>query len=65
MAGRKVGNAVARNRVKRRLRAALALTDLPTGFDLVVVGRQPAATAPFPELGQALDTAVTNLVQRC
>lgn len=50
---KKVGNAVARNRVKRRLRA-LAAEILPThaqdGFDLVIIGRRATLTRPYAKL---------------
>lgn len=47
-----VGGAVQRNRVKRRLRAAMAeqLDRLPTGAAVVVRALPPAATASFAEL---------------
>ena len=50
--GRRLGTHVARNRVKRRLRAvARALwARLPHGYDLVCVARPPAATAPIDTL---------------
>ncbi|EKE43438.1 ribonuclease P protein component [Oceaniovalibus guishaninsula JLT2003] len=60
---RKVGNAVARNRAKRRLREAARLT-MPEagrpGWDYVLIGRRDAtATRPFAalldDLRQALD----------
>ena len=50
VAGRKVGGAVDRNRVKRRLRAVLAELPLHDGVDYVVVGRRGALTAPFEDL---------------
>lgn len=50
---RKVGNAVARNRAKRRLRA-LAAEILPAyrlaGFDLVLIGRRATITRPWTKL---------------
>ncbi|MBL4613977.1 MAG: ribonuclease P protein component [Magnetovibrio sp.] len=50
---KKVGNAVHRNRAKRRLRA-LAAEILPTnavaGFDLVIIGRRTTLTRPYPKL---------------
>ena len=51
---RKVGNAVARNRAKRRLRAAAAQL-LPTwgrpGWDYVLIGRRDVTAArPWPDL---------------
>jgi ribonuclease P protein component len=61
---RKVGNAVVRNRVRRRLRAAAAEV-LPMGaapgFDLVLVGRTGALTYPYPRLLQDLTVALDKL----
>ena len=48
--GRRVGKAVVRNRVKRRLRAALAEVGLPSGADYVVTANAAAASAPFDAL---------------
>ena len=39
--GRAIGPAVARNRLRRRLRALVTATDLPPGFYLI--GAQPIA----------------------
>jgi ribonuclease P protein component len=50
---RKVGGAVERNRIRRRLRAALKLapeTDRRSENDYVVVARREALTASFPAL---------------
>ena len=51
-----VGNAVVRNRTKRRLRASVAtrLNGIPTGFDLVVRANPAAATATWDELDDAV-----------
>lgn len=62
---KKVGNAVARNRAKRRLRAAVAST-LPRmgkpGWDYVLIGRHGAtADRPFAELLRDLETAIGKL----
>ncbi|MDR7451083.1 MAG: ribonuclease P protein component [Armatimonadota bacterium] len=48
----RVGSAVRRNRLKRRLREAsrMAAALLPSGTDVVVVGRPPAGEAPFAAL---------------
>jgi ribonuclease P protein component len=61
---RKVGNAVVRNRARRRLREAarLVLAERPAaGFDLVLVGRQATGGVAFErlkgELARALDRA--------
>lgn len=50
VAGRRVGNAVTRNRAKRRLRALVRLEGLASGFDAVLVARTATAVAPYPEL---------------
>jgi len=61
---RKVGNAVARNRVKRRLRAAAAEV-FPrigrAGTDYVVIGRAATLTRPFDALRSDLEQAVAKL----
>jgi ribonuclease P protein component len=53
----RVGKAVVRNRVRRRLREALRsrLDALETGVDVVVVARPSSASASWAELCQALD----------
>lgn len=55
-AGRSVGNAVQRNRAKRRLRAAIQplLAELKPGWDTILIARQPSLSAPFLELQVAL-----------
>jgi ribonuclease P protein component len=61
---RKVGNAVERNRVKRRLRA-LANEVLPElgcgGADYVLIGRREALTRPYDSLREDLRNAVRKL----
>jgi len=54
--GRRVGNAAVRNRVKRRIREAARsiYPQLDSGYDLIVIARQPAAAASLAELGDAL-----------
>lgn len=62
---KKVGNAVARNRAKRRLRE-IARLDLPrhgtAGMDYVLIGRRGAtATLPFDQLRDDLVKALAQL----
>lgn len=54
--GKKVGKAVVRNRVKRRLRAACrqCLPYLKDGFDAVIVARKNAAEADYHQLLQEM-----------
>jgi ribonuclease P protein component len=61
---KKVGNAVMRNRIRRRLKEAtrLVLRQRPiVGVDLVLIGRAATSGRPFAELlgdlGRALDKA--------
>lgn len=66
---RKVGNAVARNRARRRLRAAVAsVLDRPgaagsvrAGMDLVVIGRTETLTREFPDLIEDFLAALKRL----
>ncbi|MEK7777204.1 MAG: ribonuclease P protein component [Chloroflexota bacterium] len=46
---KRVGNAVIRNRVKRRLREVVRQADLQDGWDLVFIARGPAAQADFSQ----------------
>ena len=61
---RKVGNAVTRNRAKRRLRAAAAAL-LPLGgrpaIDYVLIGRHTTPTRPWPQLLGDLETALDRI----
>ncbi len=57
---KKVGNAVVRNRVRRRLRSAVALIHFPpaaAGHDAVIIARDTALDAPHTALVSALDRA--------
>ena len=50
VAGKRVGNAVSRNRAKRRLRAAVRESGMPAGRDAVLVAKAGAQDAPFRRL---------------
>lgn len=61
---RKVGTAVERNRIRRRLRAALTTaSDIPSkpGHDYVLVARREALYLPFPELIRDMQTAISKV----
>ena len=54
---KKVGNAVVRNRIRRRLKEAVrihAADDMQPGNDYVIVGREELLTAPFAEIAAEL-----------
>jgi ribonuclease P protein component len=58
---RQVGNAVERNRVRRRLRELVRLAaaeSLQQGHDYVLIGRRGALSLPFGEMARELDTAL-------
>jgi len=61
---RRVGNAVVRNRVRRRLRAVVerVMADhAAAGADYVLIGRAATASRPFPALVEDLETALRRL----
>ncbi len=64
---KKEGNAVARNRIKRRFRAA-AREVIPEhgapGLDYVIVGRRAALDCPFPSLIRDLKEALAEAEKR-
>jgi ribonuclease P protein component len=55
--GRRIGPAVVRNRVRRRLRTILRAlgADISPGWDVLIVARPAAATATQAQLGQVLE----------
>jgi ribonuclease P protein component len=59
---RRVGNAVVRNRVRRRLREALRIryAQLPASTDVVISARPASAKASWAELNVALDAVLTQ-----
>lgn len=64
VASRAVGTAVARNRAKRRLRAAAHQARLPDAVDLVVDARRDSLAAPFTTLSRDLSRLSTRAVER-
>jgi ribonuclease P protein component len=61
---RKVGSAVERNRVRRRLRELVRLKSgdaLRPGYDYVLIGRRAALSAAFSELAADYDRALARI----
>ena len=56
--GKKVGNAVARNRAKRRLREAARRVQLEPATTYVVIADRDVVEAPFTSVVAWLDTAI-------
>ena len=61
-AGKAVGNAVTRNRAKRRMRASLSelMKNIQPGWDLVFLARKPIVDADYQEI----TAAEINLLKR-
>ncbi|HEX2653475.1 MAG TPA: ribonuclease P protein component [Xanthobacteraceae bacterium] len=61
---KKVGNAVERNRVRRRLKEIVRLSaveQVRAGYDYVVVGRRAALNVPFEHLTRDFISALSHL----
>jgi ribonuclease P protein component len=54
VASRRVGNAVVRNRIRRRLKEIARRISVKTGWDIVIIARVPAAGAQFKELNNTV-----------
>lgn len=65
-AGRRIGKAVTRNRVKRRLREGVRCSQVKSGWDVVLIARKGAASADFHQLKRSLDELLrrARLVER-
>jgi ribonuclease P protein component len=55
---KRVGSAVVRNRIRRRLREIVRAQwlDVPPGWDVVFAAREPVREANFSEMRDAVDT---------
>ena len=61
---KKVGGAVERNRVRRRLREIVRLTSpshMQPGHDYVLIGRRPALNAPFERIKEEFERALRRV----
>jgi ribonuclease P protein component len=53
--GRRLGKAVIRNRIKRRLREIARQITTQTGWDILLIARVPAASADYNELEKTVN----------
>lgn len=62
----KVGNAVVRNRIRRRLRELFRVRrqELPVGLDVVLIARTMAATAEWRSFVRSFDKVVTECARK-
>lgn len=60
--GKSLGNAVTRNRARRRLRAAVdtLANDLAGSWDIVLIARRPILTAKFLDIPKALRDLISK-----
>lgn len=61
---KQLGGAVIRNRIRRRLRAAISAAGVPrarSGVDYVVIARPAAETMPFVELIALVEAAMAKV----
>jgi len=62
IAGRRVGNAVARNRAKRVMRAAVSRAGLPfQGLDIALIATAQTGSAPSDEIDRAFARLTSHL----
>lgn len=61
--GKRTGNAVVRNRVKRRIREAITpmIATLPTGLDLVIIARAGSGGADYDTIARDLTFGLSRL----
>jgi len=60
VAGKRLGKAVVRNRIKRRLREVMRQSPTREGWDMVLIARQASVNADY----QALEKAIRELLTR-
>ena len=60
LVSKRVGNAAVRNKVKRRLREAVRLNPVKSGWDAIFIVRRGAGSAKYQDLKDSID----NLLQR-
>jgi ribonuclease P protein component len=57
---KRVGKAVVRNRIKRKLREILRLGHIASGWDIVLIVRNPAAESDYRQLEKSVVTLLSR-----
>jgi ribonuclease P protein component len=55
LAGKRIGKAVVRNRVKRRLREVVRLAPMKDGWDIILIARKGTSEASYHQLKRAAE----------
>lgn len=58
---KRVGNAVTRNLVKRRIRSAFASVDVSDGWDVVVTAKPESSESSYSDLDRALKKSIERV----
>lgn len=58
---KRVGNAVARNLVKRRIRSTFTKMNVFKGWDVVVIAKPGSSDVPFTELDRAIKKTIERV----
>jgi len=58
---KRVGKAVVRNKIKRRLREILRQMNLPPGWDIIVIARNPVTGVDYTTLGKSVKTLLKRV----
>jgi ribonuclease P protein component len=58
----RVGNAVTRNRIKRRLREMLRLMVIRPGWDMVFIARTTASASTYSQLVKEVESLLKNVL---
>lgn len=59
--GKKIGNAVRRNKVKRQLKEILSKNDYQKNFDCIIIVRREINNADFQEIKEDLNNALKKI----
>ena len=58
---KKIGNAVVRNKIRRRLRHIIKIMPLRTNYKLIFITKKPIVKAKFEELNYSITQSISKL----